>query len=539
MDSTAAVLAILSKLQSLGFCAGLRIPDDAAASDPSGAFDAVLAAFLREAYPGGREARPLPAALGDGGRRVDLLRLFLAVREAGGYAALSFSPIGGGWAAAAESAGLDAALAAPVKLLYAKYLGALDRWIQRLVELHGPFLDGFGRKKQELFIGANGVGKGEAFLDCDEREQQHVMLKRKREDMVGMLDWVREIAENSQDGDAIAAGSADGYFSLALAVREAVIGKRARRRRTMNGTLPQNLFTMACKCCMSATSVRFGAKAKCTEKLQLMAHRLDSDINELTTVVKNMNGSLMVLGQENNLAGQGKHESRMQHNCSDGWLFTSQRNEIPVGPDYQAQVPQWTGELPVNYDDPETLKWLGTKVWPPENENCKALFCSNPIGKGREVVCGCNLPGSVECVRFHVAERRLKLKRELGSAFYAWGFDRMGEEIALSWTDEEEANFKAVAQLNAPSSGRNFWNRLHLLFQLKGRNELVSYYFNCFLLRRRCYQNRITPKNIDSDDEEETEFRFLGNRLGHSAAKYHNTKHTICTENTHCMDLDG
>ncbi|KAL6650312.1 hypothetical protein ACP70R_009237 [Stipagrostis hirtigluma subsp. patula] len=536
MDSAAAVLTILSKLQSLGFCAGISIPDEVAASDPSEAFDAVVAEFLREVYPGGREARPLPAALGDG-RRVDLLRLFMAVRAAGGYAGVPSSP--GGWAAAAESAGLDPVVAAPVKLLYAKYLGALDRWIQRLVEAHGPFLCGGGGKSQQLFVGANGMGKGEPFLNCNEREQQHVMLKRKREDMVGMLDWVRELAENSQNGDAVAAGTADGYFSMVLAVREAVNRKRARRASMTNGALLQEIFPVACKCCMSSISSRLDVNGSCTEKLQHVFHHPDSDVNEFTRVVENMNGSLMVIEQDNQLTGQGKHESRKQHHPSDGWLFRSQqRNEIPVGPDYQAQVPQWTGELRLNYEDPETLKWLGTKIWPPENENCTALFFSDPIGKGREIVCGCNLPGSVECVRFHVAERRLKLKRELGSAFYAWGFDRMGEEIALSWTDEEEANFKAVAQLNAPSTGRNFWNRLHLFFKSKGRKELVSYYFNCFLLRRRCYQNRITPKNIDSDDEEVTEFRFLGNRLGHSAAKYDNTKHRICMQNTHCMDLD-
>ncbi|CAN6234346.1 unnamed protein product [Urochloa humidicola] len=511
MDSVAAVLAILSKLQSLGFCADLRILDAAAASDPSEAFDAVLAAFLREAYLGGSEARPIPAALGDG-RSVDLLRLFLAVRAAGGYAGVTTSP--GGWAAAAKSAGVDAALAAPVKLLFAKYLGALDRWIQRLEEAHGPFLDGVGRKRQELFNGANGVEEEEAaLLDGDERERWRVKLKRKRGDMVGMLSWVREIAENAGDGDAVAAGSADEYCSMALAVRNAVTRKRVRRASMLNGSHFQEVFPMPCQCCMSPTSVGVCKKAKL------------------------LNSSLMLIEGENNLAGKGKCETIMQHSSSNGWHFTSQqKNEIPVGPDYQAQVPQWTGEVPVNYDDPETLKWLGTKVWPPINENCKALFCGDPIGKGREVVCCCNHPGSVECVRFHVAERRFKLKRELGVAFYAWGFDRMGEEIALSWTDEEEASFKAVAKRNA--LGRNFWNRLHLFFQLKGREELVSYYFNCFLLRRRCYQNRITPKNIDSDDEEETEFRFLGNRLGHSAAKYHKTKHTICIENTHSMDLD-
>ncbi|GJN12079.1 hypothetical protein PR202_ga30324 [Eleusine coracana subsp. coracana] len=253
------------------------------------------------------------------------------------------------------------------------------------------------------------------------------------------------------------------------------------------------LFPMACKCCLSSTCPGLDGKTKWAEKLQLNVHYPDSDINELAT------GSLLLIQEENGLTAQRKYG-----------------NEIPIGPEYQADVPQWTGELPANYDDPETVKWLGTKVWPQANVNRKALFFSDWIGK----------------------ERRLQLKREVGSAFFAWGFDRMGEEIALSWTDEEEAKFKAVAQLNAPSLGLNFWNRLHLSFQRKGMKELVSYYFNCFLLRRRCYQNRITPENIDSDDDDEMEFRFLGNRLGHCGAKYYNTKHTVCFQNTHCMDLD-
>ncbi|KAL6841076.1 hypothetical protein ACP4OV_029045 [Aristida adscensionis] len=162
--------------------------------------------------------RPLPAALGDG-RRVDLLRLFLAVRAAGGYGRVPSAPGGGGvgWAAAAESAGLDPALAAPFKVVYAKYLGALDSWIQRLAEAHGPFLDGE-------------TGNGDVFLS-----KQHVTSKRKREDMVGMLGWVRELAENALNGDAMAAGSAEGHLSTVLAVREAVSRKRACRASMANG----------------------------------------------------------------------------------------------------------------------------------------------------------------------------------------------------------------------------------------------------------------------------------------------------------------
>nr|CAB3486480.1 unnamed protein product [Digitaria exilis]CAB3503633.1 unnamed protein product [Digitaria exilis]CAB3503640.1 unnamed protein product [Digitaria exilis] len=233
MDSVAAVLAILSKLQSVGFCADIRVPDAAAVSDPSELFNAVLAVFLREVSIGGREARPIPAALGDG-RCVDLLRLFLAVRAVGGYALVTSSP--GGWAPAAVSAGVDANLAAPVKLLYAKYLGALDRLIQRLEEAHGPFLDTDMRKRQKLFIGANGVDEEKALLRCDGMEQRHVMLKRKRGDMVGMLRWVREIAENAGDGGAVVAGSMDDYFSMALEVRKVVTRKKVHRGSMVNGS---------------------------------------------------------------------------------------------------------------------------------------------------------------------------------------------------------------------------------------------------------------------------------------------------------------
>ena len=58
--------------------------------------------------------------------------------------------------------------------------------------------------------------------------------------MVGMLDWVRELAENGGEAGTMAAGSANGYYSLALAARKAVFAKRARRSSmTMNGALMQ------------------------------------------------------------------------------------------------------------------------------------------------------------------------------------------------------------------------------------------------------------------------------------------------------------
>ena len=417
------------------------------------------------------------------------------------------SPSAGVWAAAAGSA----ALAAPVKLIYAKYLGAVERWIQRLPEAQPPPSD---EMRQEMLCvrGANGV----EMEDCNGRDQRHGALKRKREDIAGMLDWVRGLAETVSEEGAIAAGLADGYFPVALAAREAVSRKRARRASVTNGALLQEI---GCRCCRSTTCARIGVQ--CSKIVQ----QPGSDANKLTRVV-DVNGSSTVIEQASSVNGQLKHSK------------SQQRNKLLVGSNYQAVVPQWTGVPPENYGDPETLKWLGTNIWPPENENKITRTYHDPIGKGREYVCSCNVPRSVECVRFHIAERRLQLRRELGPAFYQWGFDRMGEEVALSWTDEEEASFKAVMQTYAPSPARNLWNHLQSSFRWKPRKELVSYYFNCFLLRRRCYQNRTAPKKIDSDDEEETEFRFLGNRMGQSATKYDSTKRTVCIQSTHCMDLD-
>lgn len=69
------------------------------------------------------------------------------------------------------------------------------------------------------------------------REQrQHVMLKRKRGDMVGMLGWVREIAENAGDDDTVIAGSVDEYRLMALTVRKVVTRKRVRRASMLIGS---------------------------------------------------------------------------------------------------------------------------------------------------------------------------------------------------------------------------------------------------------------------------------------------------------------
>lgn len=117
-------------------------------------------------------------------------------------------------------------------------------------------------------------------------------------------------------------------------------------------------------------------------------------------------------------------------------------------------------------------------------------------------MCLCEDVESVECVRLHIDEERQRLRDEIGDAFTAWKFDEMGEVLADQWTKEEQHVYKTLVKLNPVSLEKNFWDQLPLAFPSKGMKELVSYYFNVFILRRRAMQNRLHGEKIDSDDDE-------------------------------------
>ncbi|XP_073269847.1 AT-rich interactive domain-containing protein 2-like [Primulina huaijiensis] len=192
----------------------------------------------------------------------------------------------------------------------------------------------------------------------------------------------------------------------------------------------------------------------------------------------------------------------------------TRKKYIPIGPPFQVDVPK---HIEAAYDS--DCKWLGTRIWPVDKGgHNKSLIERDPIGKGRQELCGCRFPGSLECVRFHIGEKRMKVKLELGSAFYKWKFNSMGEEDALSWTKQDENKFQDIVNSNRLSSEKYFWDELFKCFPRKGRKALVSYYFNVFLLRRRSLQNRNITSSIHSDDED-SEFRPICNRFGQMAAQ--------------------
>lgn len=190
------------------------------------------------------------------------------------------------------------------------------------------------------------------------------------------------------------------------------------------------------------------------------------------------------------------------------------RKRVPVGPDHQADIP--------NLGTREDRNAIETCESQSSDGNSRGIidgdlagFCVIPIPKteplpyngekvgfGR-VECLCSDQGSMRCVRQHILEAREKLRSTLGQdTFMELGFDDMGEVVADKWSKDEEQLFHEVVYANPVSLGKNFWNVLSNVFSSRTKMEIVSYYFNVFMLRKRAEQNRADPLNIDSDNDE-------------------------------------
>ncbi|KAJ0789984.1 putative SANT/Myb domain, Homeobox-like domain superfamily protein [Helianthus annuus] len=170
--------------------------------------------------------------------------------------------------------------------------------------------------------------------------------------------------------------------------------------------------------------------------------------------------------------------------------------EVPVGPEYQAHIPECCG-----YDTNNDDKFLGSCVIPMP-ESYSTVSTDFAVGKGRND-CFCEDRGSLRCVRQHITEARENLRLNIGhERFSALGFDSMGDAVACEWTEEDERLFHEIVYSNPVSLGKNFWEKLEETFPSRTNHEIVSYYFNVFVLQRRAEQNRFDPINADSDDDE-------------------------------------
>ncbi|KAJ0967256.1 hypothetical protein J5N97_024173 [Dioscorea zingiberensis] len=592
------LLVVIGKLQSLGFCSDLSpSPVDPSRHDLGLLFDRILFIFLGEIYcvPG---IRPLPAMLGDG-RPVDLFALYSAVTKKGGYSTVT---AGRCWGAVAEEIGMDLSFASSLKLVYVKYLDGLERWLTKVLhessagerkelmvglekEVSGLILEaldeknkeceptpGSGSKRDQFLTPVRGAGRkleyddparkddddkydDPARKDDDDKDDDNVAvvkgskvangglssLKRKRENVMGMLNWVRNLAKKPHklsSGRTLSNGSKSNvqsgseFFNQTLQARKAMLLKK----------IPQS----TCGVChlqkgekvhpsiyedYTDANTQSNEQKRCSQRLRSLDKHYNSGSCFEACVLHNDVGEKVSVASEG-MDKNGKHKRNSSLSSDDSGVFSTDPGQaIPVGASFQAALPELTERTPLTAIDADELKWLGTRIWPPEEQETRQSYQKYPIGKGIEETCQCDCPGSVGCVRFHVAEKRLQLKRELGSAFHAWRFNRMGEEVALSWTEEEEKQFKAIARFNPSQPDKCFWEQLYMSFSSKKRQDLVSYYFNVFILRRRSYQNRMIPNDIDSDDDEE-EFGFLSKPLGQEVVKVKEPKSTFCAQNT-------
>lgn len=181
---------------------------------------------------------------------------------------------------------------------------------------------------------------------------------------------------------------------------------------------------------------------------------------------------------------------------------------IPIGPSFQAKVPGWIGPNRKNnihdgdVDDLETLKWLGTQIWPNSTAGKSINPPAKAVGKGRHELCSCASPGSLSCNRRHVLESRLLLKSGIGPAFLSWKFDKMGEVVLKAWTSEEQRRFESLVKTNPLTRVTNFWELALKHFPSKSKKSLLSYYCNVYMPRSMRLQTGSSLDDLCSDDDQ-------------------------------------
>ncbi|GJM84687.1 hypothetical protein PR202_ga00380 [Eleusine coracana subsp. coracana] len=156
-----------------------------------------------------------------------------------------------------------------------------------------------------------------------------------------------------------------------------------------------------------------------------------------------------------------------------------------IRPCGRADIPEWTGKPSLPDEDPDALWFLGDIILTPKSN---VDLNDGSIGKGRQDDGDGSDSISIACARTRVAEKRYLLKRDLGPAFFELGFDRMGEDVALTWTSDEEMKFYNIIQKNRFPS--KLWKKLRAAFDYKSREDIVSYYYNVYLVRANAFRNR-------------------------------------------------
>ncbi|XP_039137158.1 uncharacterized protein LOC120274696 [Dioscorea cayenensis subsp. rotundata] len=216
--------------------------------------------------------------------------------------------------------------------------------------------------------------------------------------------------------------------------------------------------------------------------------------------------------------------NHLEETCSSA-LDYHERKPVAIGPHHQADIPvcglsefeNSVGHLDDSVSstsnsvdlssssaylvsEDSSDKWIGACILPMPDYGTLSLEVK---GRSCRNFCNCLDMGSIRCVKQHVVESREKLEQALGhEKFMMLGFGNMGEVVAQKWSTEEEQTFREVVMANPASLGKNFWDDLRHVFISRSSKELISYYFNVFMLHKRAEQNRMDPMNADSDNDE-------------------------------------
>ncbi|XP_016572676.1 uncharacterized protein LOC107870610 isoform X1 [Capsicum annuum] len=322
-------------------------------------------------------------------------------------------------------------------------------------------------------------------------EEDCISRKRKRESYLDLVKWVSEVARNPCDpaiGILPERSKWKDYGTEVVWKQVLLMRDDMLLKRDVDTCGQYSILQIKQKMHPSIYDDTSGSgRLRCSQRVLSAKDHL-----------KKMRAQQFSVSPSSSHSGEDQVDGPTSAELAVGFWWKQRRKRIPVGSQFQADVPKWIEEV---YESDS--KWLGMGIWPLDKRGKKrTLIDRGPIGKGRQDTCGCKSRGSYDCVKFHLSEKRRKLKIDLGSAYYQWKFDYMGEEVALSWLKEEEQKFQDIVKSNPLSEEKSFWNEIFKFFSNKNRESLVSYYFNVFLLRRRGNQNRSHASNVDSDDDE-------------------------------------
>ncbi|XP_010434986.1 PREDICTED: AT-rich interactive domain-containing protein 2-like [Camelina sativa] len=501
-------------------------------------FRQALLFFLEEEANG----KPLPVILGNG-KKVNLFKLFVFVCEIDGFDSVSWNGL---WELVAEKLGLDSSVSPTLRLVYSKYLNRLEKWVMensRKVKLEDPVVRkigsyvgllhelGFGLKSF-LENGKRQKRNRAVALGCKNIEESHHRKKLRHDNNnegVGTsCPVVSDASVVCLEQQVDIPEMLKWLTSVAISPHDPSIGVIPHSWKWKKFT-GKEYYIQVIKAKNALLLQRHNAAVRFTYS------PLMGNLTVHPSMYDDQRPSLGSLRYSTRNPKVSKHQSSGREviagTCRATGLQVPKQPQFPrrnvgVGPRYQAVVDEWT-EPGLESDS----KWLGTRVWPPL-ENNEAV--EDLVGKGRAKSCSCDtlISNSVECIRFHIAENRMELRRDLGDVFFHWRFNQMGEEVSLRWTEREEKKFKMMMISNPKS----LWKNAARLFRGKNREELVHYYFNVFLINRRRYQNRVTPRHIDSDDDSES-FGSVGPSYGRSAVTSPDSDIMICSQNSQCGEV--